>query len=157
MKNKKCCAFSTLKRGCHVTYANLKPNWFIKIAIPVVTWSVHLFLVFYTQSDCCFFKKAIRVVKWSRYVIDAIVSQDWFIKIVTRVVTWWRHVIDAIVSQDWFMKIAIPVRTGHVWTSKISFVKGLSPFVHMIIDKIHTFVRLSDIVATERRLGFTFQ
>ena len=26
-------------------------------------------------------------------------------------------------DSDWFIKIAIPVRTGHVWTSKISFVR----------------------------------
>ena len=56
--------------------------------------------------------------------------------------------IDAKVSQEWFIKIAIPVRTGHVWTSKISFVKGLSPSVSMIIDKIHHCFGLSDIVAT---------
>ena len=30
-----------------MTYVILKPDWFIKIAIQVVTWSVHLFLVFY--------------------------------------------------------------------------------------------------------------
>ena len=55
--------------------------------------------------------------------------------------------VDAIVSQDWFIKIAIPVRTSHVWTSKISFVKGLSPFVNTTIDKVNPFVRLSDILA----------
>ena len=49
--------------------------------------------------------------------------QDWFIKIATPVVTWSHHVVNAIVSQDRFIKIAIPVRTGHVWTSKISFVR----------------------------------
>ena len=48
---------------------------------------------------------------------------DWFLKIATRVATLSRHMIDAIVSQDWLIKIAIPVRTGHVWTSKISFVR----------------------------------
>ena len=26
-------------------------------------------------------------------------------------------------NSDWFIKIAIPVRTGHVWTSKISLVR----------------------------------
>ena len=44
-------------------------------------------------------------------------------------------------------KIAIPVRTSHVWTSKISFVKGLSPFVNTTIDKVNPFVRFPDIVA----------
>ena len=44
-------------------------------------------------------------------------------KIATRVVTCSRHVIDVLVCQDWFIKIAIPVRTSHVWTSKISFVR----------------------------------
>ena len=39
------------ERCCHVTYVNLKSDWFIKIAIRVVTWSVNLFLVFYTQSE----------------------------------------------------------------------------------------------------------
>ena len=33
------------------------------------------------------------------------------------------HVIDVLVCQDWFIKIATPVRTGHVWTGKISFVR----------------------------------
>ena len=113
---------STPNRGWHVTYDNLKPDWFIKIAIRVVTWSINLVLVFYTQSDC-------------------------FFKIATRVITWSRHLIDARVSQDWFIKVAIPVRTSHVWRSKISFVKGLSPFVNTTIDKINPFVRLSDIVA----------
>ena len=56
--------------------------------------------------------------------------------------------INTIVSQDWFIEIAIPVRTSHVWTSKIPFVKGLSPFVNTTIDKVNPFVRLSDIVAT---------
>ena len=54
--------------------------------------------------------------------------------------------IDVIVSQDWFIEIAIPVRTGHVWTSKISFVKGLSPFVNTTIVKVNPFVSLPDIV-----------
>ena len=31
--------------------------------------------------------------------------------------------IDAIVCQDSFIKIAIRVRTGHVWTGKIYFVR----------------------------------
>ena len=31
--------------------------------------------------------------------------------------------IDVLVCQDWFIKIAIPVRIGHVWTGKISFVR----------------------------------
>ena len=48
--------------------------------------------------------------------------QDRFIKITSRIVTCSHHVIDVLVCQDWFIKIAIQVRTGHVWTSKISFV-----------------------------------
>ena len=44
-------------------------------------------------------------------------------KIATRIVTCSRHVIDVLVCQDWFIKIAIPVRTGHVWTGKISYVR----------------------------------
>ena len=46
-----------------------------------------------------------------------------FIKIVTRIVTCSRHVIDVLVCQDWFIKIAKLVRTGHVWTGKIYFVR----------------------------------
>ena len=49
--------------------------------------------------------------------------QDRFIKITTRIVTCSQHVIDVLVCQDWFIKIAIPVRSGHVWTGKISFVR----------------------------------
>ena len=49
--------------------------------------------------------------------------QDRFIKIATRIVMCSRHVIDVLICQDWFIKIAIPVRTGHVWTGKISFVR----------------------------------
>ena len=52
------------------------------------------------------------------------------------------------------MKIAIPVRTGHVWTSKISFIKGLSPFVNTTIDEVNTFVRVRDTVAALK--GVTF-
>ena len=37
--------------------------------------------------------------------------------------TYARIVIDVLVCQDWFIKKAIPVRTGHVWTGKISFVR----------------------------------
>ena len=33
--------------------------------------------------------------------------------------------IDVLVCQDWFIKIAITVRTGHVRTGKISFVRVL--------------------------------
>ena len=64
--------------------------------------------------------------------------------------------IDA--NQDWFIQIAIPVQTGHVWTSKVPFfVKGSCPFVNTTIDKVNPFVCVPDTVAASRRLSFTFQ
>ena len=63
--------------------------------------------------------------------------------------------VDAIVCQDWFTEIAIPVRTGHVWTSKISFVKGLNPCVNTTIDKVNPFVRVPDTVAAIKGITFS--
>ena len=63
--------------------------------------------------------------------------------------------VDAIVCQDWFIKIAIPARTGHVWTSKISFVKGLSPSANTSIDKINPSVRVPDTAAALKEITFS--
>ena len=61
--------------------------------------------------------------------------------------------VDATVSQACFIKIAILVRTGRVWTSKASFVEGLSLFVPPFKQLIFLFVnRTSTVVATLKEL-----
>ena len=52
--------------------------------------------------------------------------------------------VDASNSQDCFIKIAILIRTGRVWTSKASFVEGLSLFFSTL-ERVNPFVREPDV------------
>ena len=61
---------------------------------------------------------------------------------------------DARVSQNCFIKIAILVRTGRVWTSKASFVEGLSLFF-TTVERVNPFVREPDVNGRDGFKGIT--